>query len=110
MDSENFLGEFLRARREVTTPKHAGLPDVGPRRTPGLRREEVAMPAMVSTDYYIRLEQGRERRPSDQVLDALAQAFRLDPEATEYLYELARPRTSKRGLYGRVDQVPPNVV
>ncbi|MFC7640021.1 helix-turn-helix domain-containing protein [Streptosporangium lutulentum] len=63
MDSDNLLGEFLRARREVTAPRQVGLLHSGPRRTPGLRREELAMLAGVSTDYYIRLEQGRERHP-----------------------------------------------
>ena len=63
----------------------------GKRRVPGLRREEVAVLAGVSTDYYLRLEQGRDARPSDQVLDALARALRLDAVATDYLYALARP-------------------
>ncbi|GII53258.1 hypothetical protein Pth03_16470 [Planotetraspora thailandica] len=71
MDSSNLLGEFLRARRKVTTPGQVGLVDSGPRRTPGLRREEVAAPAGVGTEYYIRLEQGRERRPSDRRIAAL---------------------------------------
>ncbi|GIH25900.1 transcriptional regulator [Acrocarpospora phusangensis] len=83
------LGEFLRARREVTSPAQVELLDVGLRRTPGLRREEVAMLAGVSTDYYIRLEQGRERHPSDQVIGALAEVFGLGPDATAYLYALA---------------------
>ncbi|MGJ6966052.1 hypothetical protein ACSDR0_29500 [Streptosporangium sp. G11] len=61
MASQRLLGEPLRARRAVATPAQAGL-----RRTPGLRREEVAMPAAVSTDYYIRLKQGHERHPSNQ--------------------------------------------
>jgi transcriptional regulator with XRE-family HTH domain len=73
-----------------------GLARVGRRRTPGLRREEVALLAGVSTDYYIRLEQGRERHPSEQVLDALARALDLDITATEYLYELAHPRPRRR--------------
>ncbi|MFC7645410.1 helix-turn-helix domain-containing protein [Streptosporangium lutulentum] len=62
MGGDKLLGDFLRARREITTPEQVGLLGVGPRRTPGLRREEVAMLAGVSTDYYVRLEQGRERR------------------------------------------------
>ncbi|MER5646498.1 helix-turn-helix transcriptional regulator [Streptosporangium sp. NPDC002524] len=90
MASERLLGEFLRARRAVTTPAQVGLPDTGPRRTPGLRREEVAMLADVSTDYYIRLEQGRERHPSDQVIGALAEVFGLGADATAHLYALAR--------------------
>ncbi|WP_432872426.1 helix-turn-helix transcriptional regulator [Microbispora rosea] len=69
---------------------------MGRRRTPGLRREEVAMLAGVSNDYYVRLEQGRERRPSEQVLNALARVLRLDDAATEHLYELAYPRPRPR--------------
>ncbi|MEO3812742.1 helix-turn-helix domain-containing protein [Sphaerisporangium sp. B11E5] len=87
------MGDFLRARRHLTAPEQVGLPLLRERRrTPGLRREEVATLAGVSTDYYVRLEQGRERNPSDQVLDALARVFQLGPEAAEYLHELARPR------------------
>ncbi|GAA4584785.1 helix-turn-helix transcriptional regulator [Planotetraspora phitsanulokensis] len=78
------------------------------RRTPGLRRDEVASLAGVSMDYYTRLEQGRERRPSDQVLDALARVLHLDPEASEHLHELARPRTSGAG--GRSNCVSPNLL
>ncbi|MEO3809083.1 helix-turn-helix transcriptional regulator [Sphaerisporangium sp. B11E5] len=92
MDSDKLLGDFLRARREVTSPHSVGLIDAGRRRTPGLRREEIAMLAGVSTDYYIRLEQGRERRPSEQVLGALARALNLDGVATDHLFELAHPR------------------
>ncbi|GAA4218499.1 hypothetical protein FHR32_004593 [Streptosporangium album] len=69
MSSDKLLGEFLRARREVTTPRQVGLSHSGRRRTPGLRRQEVAMLAAVGTDYYVRLEQGRERHPSERVLD-----------------------------------------
>ncbi|MEV0233075.1 helix-turn-helix transcriptional regulator [Nonomuraea sp. NPDC050786] len=96
MDSRTLLGEFLRARREITTPAQAGLLDVGPRRTPGLRREEVAMMAHVSTDYYIRLEQGRERNPSERVLSALARVFGLTPEATAHMHALAHPMLRTR--------------
>src|SRR4051794_10212909 len=91
------LGEFLRAMRQVTALDQVGLRQLGQRRTPGLRREEVAVLAGVSTDYYIRLEQGRERRPSEQVLEGLARALRLDADAKEHLYELARPRTGRHG-------------
>ncbi|WP_203977424.1 helix-turn-helix domain-containing protein [Planotetraspora silvatica] len=100
------LGEFLRARRRVTTVDQVGLPEVGDhRRTPGLRRDEVAMLAGVSTDYYTRLEQGRERHPSDQVLDALAEALLLDPDATDHLHELARARRSRHNRVGQADQL-----
>jgi transcriptional regulator with XRE-family HTH domain len=80
------------------------------RRTPGLRREEVAVLAGVSIDYYTRLEQGKERHPSEEVLGALARALHLDPEATEHLYELGRPRACKRTPAGLVDRVSPHVL
>ncbi|MFJ2742946.1 helix-turn-helix transcriptional regulator [Streptomyces sp. NPDC087440] len=82
------LGDFLRARREALKPHDVGLPEHGRRRVPGLRREEVALLAGVSSDYYVRLEQGRESSPSPQVLDAVAQALRLNPEATDHLNRL----------------------
>ncbi|GAB3132366.1 helix-turn-helix transcriptional regulator [Microbispora hainanensis] len=96
MDRKRLLGDFLRARREAVNLEDTGLTRMGRRRTPGLRREEVAMLAGVSNDYYVRLEQGRERRPSEQVLNALARALRLDAAATEHLYELAYPRPRPR--------------
>ncbi|MFD3523172.1 helix-turn-helix transcriptional regulator [Streptomyces sp. NPDC058653] len=91
------LGEFLRARREALKPHDVGLPEYGRRRVPGLRREEVALLAGVSSDYYIRLEQGREKSPSPQVLDGVARALKLDAEATDHLNRLCltasqRPR------------------
>ncbi|MEV6864504.1 helix-turn-helix transcriptional regulator [Streptosporangium subroseum] len=110
MDGGKLLGEFLRARRELTTPAQVGLLDVGFRRTPGLRREEVAMLAGVSTDYYVRLEQGRERHPSGQVLDALTQALDLGIEAEAHLYELAQPRPRRRGTAGGTEQVSPDLL
>jgi transcriptional regulator with XRE-family HTH domain len=84
------LGRFLRARRAAVKPEELGLPTAaGPRRTPGLRREELAALAGVSIDYYIRLERGKETRPSPAVLDALARALRLDAEESSYLREVA---------------------
>ncbi|MFF3371956.1 helix-turn-helix transcriptional regulator [Streptomyces sp. NPDC002680] len=84
------LGSFLRARRVRITPAEAGLP-VGPglRRTPGLRREELATLAGISIDYYTRLERGRETRPSPAVVDALARALRLGEDEHEHLRALA---------------------
>jgi transcriptional regulator with XRE-family HTH domain len=84
------LGLFLRARREAVTPDQVGL-TAGPglRRTPGLRREELATLAGVSVDYYTRLERGRETRPSPAVVDALARALRLDQAEHQHLLELA---------------------
>ncbi|GAA4604003.1 transcriptional regulator with XRE-family HTH domain [Actinoplanes octamycinicus] len=92
------LGEFLRARRELVTPEEAGIPVVGVRRVPGLRREEVAMLAGISADYYLRLERGRDRHPSVQVLDSLARVLRLDDDARAHLLGLAadRPRRPRR--------------
>lgn len=85
------LSSFLRARRQALTPQEAGLiPGTG-RRVQGLRREELALLAGLSTDYYRRLEQGREHRPSLQVLRALARALRLDAHATAYLISLVHP-------------------
>ncbi|MEV0563783.1 helix-turn-helix transcriptional regulator [Dactylosporangium sp. NPDC049742] len=96
MHSDNRLGEFLRARREVTRPEDFGLPEPARRRTPGLRREEVALLAGVSADYYVRLEQGREKHPSDQVIDALARVYTLNDEGIAHLRELARPASRPR--------------
>lgn len=96
MSRPNALGEYLRARRELTDPADAGLPVVGVRRTPGLRREEVATLAGISADYYLRLEQGRDRNPSPQVLESLARVFRLDAIATEHLLSLSTARPAAR--------------
>ncbi|MGW4958366.1 helix-turn-helix domain-containing protein [Nonomuraea sp. NPDC004186] len=84
------LGRFLRARRTRVTPGEVGL-TVGPglRRTPGLRREELATLAGVSVDHYVRLERGRETRPSPAVVDALARALLLDEIEHEHLRSLA---------------------
>jgi transcriptional regulator with XRE-family HTH domain len=94
--SGNELGEFLRVRRSRLTPAEVGLPTVGARRVAGLRREEVAVLAGVSADYYARLEQGRETNPSGQVVDALARALRLDPDAHRHAHRLAglAPKTT----------------
>ncbi|MFQ6196435.1 helix-turn-helix transcriptional regulator [Streptomyces sp. NPDC000405] len=83
------LGAFLRSRRERITPDQAGLPHTGRRRTPGLRREELALLAGISATWYTYLEQGRDIRASDQVLDALASALRLDRHERRHLFELA---------------------
>ncbi|WP_120719321.1 helix-turn-helix domain-containing protein [Streptomyces hundungensis] len=83
------LGAFLRARRSQVTPADVGLPTSGSRRVAGLRREEVAVLAGVSADYYARLEQGRETNPSGQVIDAIAGALRLGIDARWHAYRLA---------------------
>ncbi|PRY12188.1 helix-turn-helix domain-containing protein [Kineococcus rhizosphaerae] len=92
----NALGEFLRARRGLVDPADVGIPVRGVRRTPGLRREEVATLAGISADYYLRLEQGRDRNPSRQVLESLARVLRLDPAATAHLLSLATAAPAPR--------------
>ncbi|MGN6445664.1 helix-turn-helix transcriptional regulator [Amnibacterium sp.] len=83
------LGAFLRARREHTTPRDVGLPGSARRRTPGLRREELAALAGISTTWYTFLEQGRDVRPSHQVLSAIADALRLARPERAHLRALA---------------------
>jgi transcriptional regulator with XRE-family HTH domain len=83
------LGDYLRGRRAQVSPDDLGLPATGNRRVAGLRREEVATSAGISADYYIRLEQGRERSPSAQVLDALSRVLRLDHDERAHLFRLA---------------------
>lgn len=91
-DRHRELGEFLRRARARRSPDTAGLlPDSRIRRVPGLRREEVALLAGVSTDYYTRLEQGRNITPSHQVLDALIRALDLDHAGSTYLRTLLQP-------------------
>ena len=106
--SENGLGEYLRARRELVRPEDAGLRVTGVRRTPGLRREEVATLAGISADYYLRLEQGRDRNPSAQVLDAIARVLGLDSTAAAYLRSLADTSGTRRRTLPRprVERVP----
>jgi transcriptional regulator with XRE-family HTH domain len=108
MPEENLLGAFLRARRELVTPEQAGVVAYGRRRVPGLRREELAMLAGVSAAYYVRLEQGRDRHPSEQVLDALARVLQLDDEAIDHMRALARP-TARRRRTARSERVTPQL-
>ncbi|GGL07929.1 helix-turn-helix domain-containing protein [Streptomyces flaveus] len=89
------LGEFLKTRRAELTPRSVGLPDSGaPRRVPGLRREEVALLAAISTDYYTRLEQGRID-VSEPVLASLARVLKLDDDQREYAFQLAGKETGR---------------
>lgn len=105
MAAQGRLADYLRARRERLQPSDVGLAvGMGRRRVAGLRREEVAILAGISTDYYLRLEQGRDANPSDQVLEALARALKLDPVATAYLRGLARAGDHP-GAVGREDVV-----
>ncbi|MFJ3174204.1 helix-turn-helix domain-containing protein [Streptomyces roseus] len=101
--ADRALGEFLHARRAALRPQDIGLASCGVRRVAGLRREEVAVLADVNVDYYARLEQGRERNPSPQVLDALAHALRLRPDAHAHLHRLAGSAPADRPTTDRVD-------
>ncbi|WP_193043530.1 helix-turn-helix transcriptional regulator [Mycolicibacterium baixiangningiae] len=94
------LGSFLRSRRERVDPAAAGVVLLGRRRVPGLRREELATLAGVSATYYARLEQGRDRHPSPEVLDAIADALRLDTAERDHLHRLGSP-ASRRATRGR---------
>ncbi|MFI5708055.1 helix-turn-helix transcriptional regulator [Kribbella sp. NPDC051620] len=101
------LGAFLRARRELVTPQQAGIADLGVRRVPGLRREEVAMLAGISADYYLRLERGRDRNPSQQVLESIARVLRLDDEHLAHLKSLVSEAPRPRGRRSPVE-IPPS--
>jgi transcriptional regulator with XRE-family HTH domain len=91
VDAKSEMREFLTTRRARITPEQAGLPTFGgPRRVPGLRREEVAILAGVSVDYYTRLERGNAGGASDSVLEALARALQLDDAERAHLFDLAR--------------------
>jgi transcriptional regulator with XRE-family HTH domain len=89
LERRQALADFLRSRRKRLTPKEVGLPPGFRRRTAGLRREEVAQLANIGTAWYISLEQGREVRPSEQVLESLAQALRLSSAERQHLFLLA---------------------
>jgi transcriptional regulator with XRE-family HTH domain len=97
MDTRDEIRDFLSSRRAKITPEQAGLPAYGGahRRVPGLRREEVAMLAGVSSDYYVRLERGNLAGVSDEVLDALAGALQLDEAERAHLYDLARAAANR---------------
>ena len=90
VDNKAEVREFLTSRRARITPQQAGLPDVGQRRVPGLRRGEVASLAQVSVEYYAKLERGQLAWVSPSVLDAIARALQLDAAEREHLYDLAR--------------------
>jgi transcriptional regulator with XRE-family HTH domain len=91
MDNSKDVREFLTSRRSLITPAQAGLPAYGgTRRVPGLKREEVAMLAGVSTEYYARLERGNLRGVSDSVLESLARTLQLDDAERAHLLDLAK--------------------
>jgi transcriptional regulator with XRE-family HTH domain len=108
VDAANELSQFLTSRRARVTPEEAGLPTFGQRRVPGLRREEVASLAGVSVEYYKRLERGNATGASEGVLEALADALRLDDAERAHLFDLARaasptpPRRRRRPAQQRV--------
>lgn len=108
MDARREFADFLASRRAKITPEQAGLPVYGAiRRVSGLRREEVALMAGVSADYYIKLERGNARGVSDSVLEALARALQLDEAEHDHLFDLARSintasRVPRRGPKARV--------
>ncbi|WP_020523287.1 helix-turn-helix transcriptional regulator [Catelliglobosispora koreensis] len=110
--SDNELGLFLRTRREALTPAEAGLPPGSRRRTTGLRRSEVATLAGVSVEYVTRLEQGRDRHPSPQVLSALAGALRLSGHERIHLHRLTKapgPGFNCRGESAPAETIRPAV-
>jgi transcriptional regulator with XRE-family HTH domain len=115
MDTRNDLREFLTSRRERLTPQEAGLPDFGGRRrVKGLRREEVALLAGMSTEYYVRLERGNGTGVSEAILDGISRALKLDEAEHAHLYDLVRAANqganpARRRGPSRPHQVQPNV-
>ena len=111
-DPRRALAEFLRTRRTRVRPQDVGLEPGPRRRVAGLRREELALLAGVSSDYYQRMEQGRDVRPSDQVLDAIARALNFTAEESRHLHSLAaaarEPVRPARGY--PPEKVPPTTV
>ncbi|HEX4225581.1 MAG TPA: helix-turn-helix transcriptional regulator [Pseudonocardiaceae bacterium] len=95
MEDNTALGDFLRTRRGGLRPEDVGIVSYGPRRVPGLRREELAQLAGVSATYYTRLEQGQSSSASPAIIDALAGALGLDDDERAHLHELARPARRK---------------
>jgi transcriptional regulator with XRE-family HTH domain len=107
MDKQE-LGAFLRSRRERLRPEDVGLASGARRRTPGLRREEVAVLAHISTEYYVRLEQGRAPRPSGEVLAGIAGTLRLTSAESDHLHLLAGTAPVYTGLHRR--EVRPSIL
>ena len=109
MSRRDELRDFLRTRRARLTPADVGMPDAGRRRTPGLRREEVAVLAGVGVSWYTWLEQGRDIKVSDVVLDAIARALRLDAAERAHLYLLAGLNPPQDDGPGTIPPVPPEL-
>lgn len=105
----NELGTYLRARRALVSPEQAGLAVTGQRRVAGLRREEVAMLAGISADYYLRLERGRDRNPSPQVLEALGRVLRLDDEHLAHMRAIVAQPLRRKTAPTAVPVVPAGV-
>ena len=105
------LGAFLRSRRDRLTPAAAGITAFpGPRRVPGLRKEELALLAGLSTDHYSRLEQGRQQTVTDEVLEALVRALQLDDQEAAHLRHLAAPRGRRPAASGRTPRADPGML
>ena len=115
MDTPNDIREFLTTRRARLTPEQAGLPDFGGRRrVPGLRREEVALLAGMSVEYYVRFERGNAKGVSESVLDGISRALQLDDAEHAHLYELVRAANAgvhpqRRRRRAKPQQVRPGV-
>ena len=114
MDTHDDLSAFLVSRRAKLTPQEAGLPDFGGRRrVPGLRREEVALVAGMSAEYYKRIERGNARGVSEAVIDGISRALRLDDAERSHLYELVRAANAgahpKQGRPARTAQLSPSM-
>ncbi|WP_091463861.1 helix-turn-helix domain-containing protein [Paenarthrobacter nitroguajacolicus] len=110
MGTHSELGEFLRIRRASLQPEDVGVLNYGIRRVPGLRREELAMLAGVSTTYYTRLEQGLSTNASEAVIDAIARALNLSKDERVHLFNLARPGKTKRRRPAKPDKVRPGTL
>jgi transcriptional regulator with XRE-family HTH domain len=110
VDNRSEIRDFLATRRAKLTPEQVGLPTSGRRRVPGLRREEVAVLAGVSTDWYIRLEKGHISGVSDEVLDAVARALQLSDVERDHLFNLARAAKPTRTPRARIEtRIPPSL-
>jgi transcriptional regulator with XRE-family HTH domain len=96
MPPRTAFGQYLRARRALLRPEDVGLPTGSRRRVPGLRRDELALLAGISSNYYMRLEQGRDHHPSAQVVDALARALQLDTHAAAHLHAISQSIVARR--------------
>ncbi|WP_145942766.1 helix-turn-helix domain-containing protein [Corynebacterium glyciniphilum] len=112
MDQRNKVGEFLRSRRDRLAPEQVGVISGGRRRVPGLRREEVAMLADISVDYYAKMERGDLRGVSPEILDCVARALQLDEAETDHLHDLARaaePHPTRRRRSRETQTVRPSL-